>query len=147
MSQVVVKCGKLSWRLSQIVVSPSGRPLFAFADKAGMNNFVFVPPWAQKHSTYSTYSTFQQKEAFFSEPYIQHDSTYSTFQLKEAHGICRIHQTRVWRGFWAFFYKKKQKPYLYSVFVYMNTKIGQQKVANIFATFFSIFSFVLGNGF
>ena len=42
--------------------------------------------WAKKHSTYSTYSTFQQKEAFFSEPYIQHDSTYSnsTFQQKEA---------------------------------------------------------------
>ena len=38
----------------------------------------------QKHSTYSTYSTSQQKEAFLSEPYIQHDSTYSTFQQKEA---------------------------------------------------------------
>ena len=38
----------------------------------------------QKHSAYSTYSTWQQKEAHFLESLIQHDSTYSTWQLKEA---------------------------------------------------------------
>ena len=40
-----------------------------------------------KHSTYSTYSTFPQKEAHVFEQDLQHDSTYSTFQQKEAFSV------------------------------------------------------------
>ena len=55
-----------------------------------------------------------------------------------------MHETRVSRGFWAFFTKKTPKPYFYSVFVHMNTKRGQKKSQTFLRFFFSNFFFVLG---